>query len=252
MREFNYKRAWRQYIKPKFNKLSPAVMSAYKATEAVVDKLEQGPNASPYVQGEGLTPELKGLFNAVSAKELAKASEIIYHYGYLSPEGTAQKAGLYWKFQSLAYASLMDREEDVSEIRYKAKTRMSKALNRFMDHKPGSNYENDEVIGKILSGNRSLGKDVVTMIDVRNINFRPDVFCIGQRHFGSGSMYVDPNIAPCAACGQPYSEHTSEKVMVVRVLSEDKSLVGQTLKEILKACAKIGVKLDGFVQIKKA
>ena len=249
-REFNYKRAWKQYVVPRFKKLSPEVMEAYKATALVAGKLQQGPNASPYVQGEGLTPKLQALFDAVPIKELANASETIYYYGHLSPEKTAQEHGLYWKFQSLCYMSLINREDQqkVGECRHQAKAMFRKALDRYNDHVKGTEYGDDEVIGKILSINKKLGEGIVQLVKVVRVNFSPDVFCIGLAHMRlSTGMFLDPNVAPCRSCGMPYADHTSQRAMVIRTLSEDPAPVEEVLKEIKEACSSIGVAIDGFV-----
>jgi hypothetical protein len=52
------------------------------------------------------------------------------------------------------------------------------------------------------------------VLDVRDVNHRPHPFMIGNKHFRSDSVYLDPRAAPCAmrGCGQPYDSHTYDVV----------------------------------------
>jgi hypothetical protein len=128
---------------------------------------------------------------------------------------------------------------------------MKKALDSYNDHKEGTEYDNEEVPEHLKSIRPNLGAPVLTILKVDNVNHKPDMFCITGKHMIlSKGMYLDPNVAPCGNCGEPYSNHTSERAMFVRPLTEDKDLLGKTLKEIADLCAAEKIKLDGFAFVK--
>jgi hypothetical protein len=75
----------------------------------------------------------------------------------------------------------------------------------------------------------------------------------------SAGMYLDPNVAPCDTCKRPYSEHTSDRAMFVKVRSaiepkdmteEDNKKLSGALCKIKDACAALNIKIDGFALVK--
>ena len=245
-KEFNFARAWREYVKVEFEALYPKIKKAYDETLKVVHQLHQV-NASHQLTGQSV--HLTELYDKINAKTLAWASKVVYNYGHLSPEKTAQKGGLYWKFQILADESFFKRKERDSEIAYKAKIKMDQALKAFHDHKEGTEYENDEIPEYILSLSPDIGAGDISILKVDNVNHKPDVFCIGNNHMHrSKGMYLDPRVAPCCNCGQDYDSHTSDRVMFVKVFNEDK--LQEALLRIKNLLEEHKIMIDGFALVK--
>ena len=257
MKEFNYKRAWKQYVKPEFDRLSPAVITLLDRVRDVVDSLGQDRSLALV----GQTPELVAAFDAIPAEELAWASKVIYYYGHLASDGSAQTGGLYWKFEKLADASLINREKvDCSQslstpglvALHEAKTKMDVALKGFDDHKEGTEYDNDE-LPKFLTELLPELAGVVELLKADNVNYKPHPFMIGPKHFPKdGGMFIQPRQAPCAmqGCNLSYDEHTSDRALFVRPLTENEPDIKAALKKIVEACTKTGIKLDGFALVK--
>ena len=255
-KEFNYERAWKKYVKPEYDKLLPSISAALYITSKNIDTLSQvGANH----ELSGVTPEITAAYDAIPTDVLATASQVVYYYGHLSSTKSLQDGGLYWKFQILADASLANRA-DASEIWHKAQMTMKKALKQYDDHKEGTEYDDNEVPGYLLSQYPDLNNDLVSILNVQQVNHKPDVFCIGQRHMKlSQGMYLDPTVAPCAHCGQDYSAHTSDRAMFLKVRSavepkdmddENKKKLGEALCKIKDACAALNIKIDGFAMMK--
>lgn len=246
MKELNYKRAWEQYVRPVFLKLCPSVMEALDHTRRNVDKLSQVGASN---QLSGVPVILRSMFDCIPKTTLAWASEVVYYYGHLAPDGSAQDDGLYWKFQKLAITSLVERGAG-EQILAVAKQQMKAALKNFDDHKEGTEYSDDEVVEFVRSELPNNEGGFIEMLRVDRVNNKPDTFCIGRRHFKSDSVYLDPSAAPCAGCGRPYSEHTSDRVMFVKVLNEDTNSLQVVLKAIVDFCKEHTIMLDGFTLVK--
>ena len=247
-KEFNYARAWREYVKPEFKKLYPAIKAAYDETFKVVDTLNQV-GASHQLTGQSAS--LISLYEAIDPEILAWASQVVYFYGHLSPEKTAQEGGLYWKFQILADTVFFARKDVSSEVARRAKIKMDKALNNFDDHKEGTEYDNDELPDYIASITPDIGAGDVSILRVDDVNHKPDMFCITGKHMRlSQGMYLDPNVAPCGVCGQPYSAHTHERAMLLKVHTEKEERIKEAMKRILGFCEEHKIKIDGFALVK--
>lgn len=256
--EFNYKRAWDEFIKPEFNKLSKQVLNAFKEVIKQTDNIEQDSN---YVKGH--TPELLAMFDAIPFAELAWASEVINNYGHFGyKKESANTGGAHWKFQHLANMSLTHRKPYEGEIWNKAKAKMEQTLEAFHDHEEGTEYSNEEVPGYLKTLSKNLEGDILSILKVNNVNHKPDMFCIGPRHFPKdGSMYIKPEQAPCCNCGQPYSAHTSDRVMFVKPLApagtaaedfvkKNEKKVKAVLEHITELCKASKIKLDGFAFVR--
>lgn len=251
---FNYERAWREYVSPEFDKLCPVIELAYKALQTKVHDLYQ---VGASKELTGVTPEITVAFDALDTEVLIKAHEIVYYYGHLSPIKSAQDGGLYWKFQDLCWASIFKRGtaatksatcggalEDLRRFTLGVEAK----LKEFHDHKEGTEYDDEELPAHLISLMPEL-KDKILKAD--HVNHKPDIFCIGSAHMRlSTGMYLDPNVAPCCNCGQPYSAHTSERVLYVRPGTEDNEIIKVLLLSIKDLCEKNKVKVDGFALIK--
>lgn len=258
-KEFNYKRAWDEYVKPEFEKLSSDIHKALNATRVEVETIHQI-DASMQVRGQ--SKELTAMFDALPLKDLAWAHEVVYYYGHLASGKQCQESGLYWKFQDLASMSLINRKPYDGEVLHKTKVKMDVALKAFHDHVEGSSYSNEEVPEYLLSISPEIGKGVVDLYKVADVNHKPDVFCIGPRHFPKdGGMYIRPEQAPCCNCGQDYSTHTHDTVVVLKPIIKDGSdpdtflKSNQTpLKEIMlhvsELCTAAKIRVDGFTFVR--
>lgn len=256
---FNYERAWDEYVSKEFETLSKAVLTAYKETLKEVDNIEQI-GASGSVSGH--TQELMELYDNIPASELAWAHEVVYYYGHLAYNKQGQTGGLYWKFQKLANMSLLNRKPRDPELLVKAKAKMKNALDKFNDHKEGTSYSNEELPGFLYKINPDMGKGLLKIYKVSDVNHKPDVFCIGTAHLNkSTGIYLDPNVAPCASCRQPYSNHTFDRVIVMQpiigqdqnpetFLQDNRDAISDILNNIKQLCEAAGEKIDGFVFVK--
>jgi hypothetical protein len=258
-KEFNYKRAWDEYIKYEFGQLSTDVHNALNATRVEVDNISQV-DATSTVTGH--SKELLALFEAIPTSILAWAAEVIYYYGHLAYDKQCQDGGLYWKFKDLASMTMINRKPYDGEIIHQAEAKMEKALEAFHDHKEGTDYDDDEVPTHLLSIAPDLEAALVKIYKVDHVNHKPDVFCIGPKHFPKdGGMFIKPEQAPCCNCGQDYSEHTSDRVMFLKpvvksgldpdtFLKDNSKAIQDVCKHIVELCTAAKIKLDGFAFVR--
>jgi len=255
--EFNYKRVWDHQIKPLFEMLSPAIHKALIATALEVEAINQI-GASMKVSGQ--SKELTAMFDAIPTDELAWAKEVVYYYGHLAYGKQCQECGLYWKFQKLASMSLIYRKPYEGEVIHEANVEMERTLNTFHDHKEGTEYDNEEVPAYLLSLSPKIERDLIKIYKVDYVNHKPDVFCIGPRHFPNDSgMYIKPEQAPCYSCGQDYSAHTYDRVMFIKPIVNDdedpdtvlkNKQIPEILEHIVELCKASKIKLDGFAFVR--
>jgi hypothetical protein len=259
-KEFNYKRAWKEYVQPEYLKLSKEVHKTFNALYDEVDNISQV-GASKTVTG--YSPELMAMFDAIPSEDLAWAHEVVYYYGHLASGKEGQKAGANWKFQDMANMNLIKRKsgEALESLRL-AHIKMKKALKDFHDHKEDTEYGNDELPGYLLGLSPNIGEGILKIYKADNVNHKPDMFCIGPQHIDkSTGMYLDPNVAPCAHCKQPYSAHTSDRVLVFKPIINDgtdtdtftkdnSDKIKSILKNVVELCVTNKIKIDGFVFIK--
>lgn len=257
--EFNFKRAWDEYVKDEFQKLSSAIHAALNNTRIEIDAIQQ---VGASMQVTGHSKELMEMFDAIPVEDLAWAHEVVYYYGHLAYGKQCQDGGLYWKFQKLASMSLINRKPYNGEVSVQAKAKMDKALKAFHDHEEGTSYSNEEVPGYLLSIASDIGNGVVNIYKVKDVNHKPDIFYIGPRHFPkNGGMFIKPEQAPCYNCGQDYSEHTHDTVMLLKpiakdgedldtILEKNKLTVQGVMKRIVELCTAAKIKLDGFAFVR--
>ena len=255
-KEFNYQRAWKEFVQPEYKKLCEFLQftNLYHLVEKHVDGLNQD-GARHALLGEKV-PHIIAMFDCMPVEQLAWASQVVYFYGHLASNRAAQESGLYWKFQMLADTSLINREKvDCSKplstsglvAMHDSKVRMDKALKAFHDHKEGTEYDDEEATEILVK----VAADGVSVLRVDHVNHKPDMFCIGPKHFKNDSMYLDPTFAPCAHCGEPYSAHTSDRVVFVKVHNpDDKDKIQGALVSLKDACEASTIKIDGFALVK--
>jgi hypothetical protein len=257
--EFNFKRAWDEVVKPVFQNLPAEVHKALNATRAEVDSIKQV-GASKTVSG--YSTDLMGMFDAIPTSILAWAAEVVYYYGHLAYGKQCLDGGLYWKFQDLASMSMIARKPYDGELIHQAEVKMKNLLEGFDDHEEGTEYGDDELPAYLLSISPKLGKGIVKIYKVDHVNHKPDVFCIGPRHFPKdGGMFIKPEQAPCCNCGQDYSAHTSDRVMFLQpivdhgqdpdtFLKSKHIAIQGVLEHILELTKAASIKLDGFAFVK--
>ena len=257
--EFNFKRAWDEYVKPEFEKLSPEIHKALIATALEVDTISQV-DASGTVTGH--SKELQAMFEAIPNSILARAAEVVYYYGHLAYGKQCQVGGLYWKFKALASMTMINRKPPDGEVIHQAKAKMEKALKDFHDHKEGTEYDDEELPAYLLSIAPDLEDSLIKIYKVDHVNHKPDMFCVGTSHFPEdGGMFIKPEQAPCCNCGQDYSAHTSDRAMFLKPVIKDgddldsffkshQEAIQKVLKHITELCTAAKIKLDGFAFIK--
>jgi len=251
MKEFNYNRAWEEFVRPEFTKLMPAVLTLVQSVAEAAPSLEQeGASRQLRSTPPGLVETLVKQLDEIPVEELAWASRVVYYFGHLDPSGSAsQESGSYWKFEMLAVQSVLGREGN--EALRLAKLRMDEVLKEYHDHKEGTEYSNDELAGLIQ---RLLPEvsEMVEVVEAQNVNFKPHPFVIGTKHFPTdGGMFIDPHRAPCAmkGCNLSYEEHTCDRALLVRPkvdLKEEAPVFQEALKKILAVLEENSIKIDGF------
>ena len=142
-----------------------------------------------------------------------------------------------------------------------AKIKMEATLKNFHDHKEDTDYNNDELPGYLLGLSPNLGEGILEIYKAMDINHKPDIFCIDSEHIRkSTGMYLDPNVAPCANCSEPYSTHTYDRVLALKpivngsdpdtFLKDNEDKVKAILTHIKELCEASKTRLDGFVFVK--
>lgn len=242
--EFNYKRAWDEYVSKEFDKLYALIRPVACALWREVGSITQ---MNMSLRLTGMSDDLKTIFDTVPVDTLAWASEVVYYYGHLGygKHQHLQARGFYWKFQKLAVASVLKRNGN-EHLRL-ARVQMKKMLKQFHDHKSGTEYDNEELLTLIR---REVEFDALEIVKVKNINHKPDVFCITSRHFPQdGGIYIRPEQAPCGHCGRPYSEHTYDRALFVKRTNEDNNALKKSMQAIVDFCKGRNIRLDGFALV---
>lgn len=277
MKEFNYERCWRTDCEPAFKKLSGGEIFNANAG-GIYGLLCRVELLSPYLTQHKkhlstlvfveetshrlreLLPRIEDDFDRVQCELLAEASELVYWAGHLAPGISPssgknaigkrlQESGLYWKFQSLAVASIIRRNG--GEALCQAKARHTAAHKKFYDHKEGTEFDNEELAEKYAD----IGGDIFEVCAVANINYRVEdshvrghPFMIGLKHMQGDSGRLDMS-QPCAypGCGACLEDHKSDRVMVLRLKKAImKAAVNPQLLQMKDKLAEDKIKLDGF------
>lgn len=208
MKEFNYRRAHAEWALPGFSTLPQSIKDLY--ADVVFHYAEVHQNRKtlglPWLEG------FEDRFDAMDPETLARAANVIYGCGHWDyPKNGAgpwprDNHGGYWKFEILAKLSLSKR----GFTEYK---RYGLSEGAFMDHKEGTGLDNDELGGIFMA----LTLPEFETVRVTTVNHRPDMFCIGPKHFTDFGL--DVKAAPCAVCGEAHDRHTSDKALIVRRLT---------------------------------
>lgn len=275
MREFNYRRAHREWAQPQFDKLSIPVKMLWQRVVAATASLRQVEDLS--VRWPADNPGLQEAFTDIPVEELAAAMFVIYRWGhwahvhaitakplhsaprtfvggdfdvftpgrsvnewlaelangddsfdedaverifhYAGPNNI-ETVGAYWKFESLAKASMISRRHEWGDGALAVE--LGYIQDSFMDHKPGTDYSNDE---KHLLFTE-LFADHFDPVEVITCNYRPHPFMIGLQHVACASEtggLLDHDAMsryPCAhvGCGQSLADHTFDTVLMLRPL----------------------------------
>lgn len=255
---FNYKRAWKEYVMPELFKLPKNVLDVVRATRSESNNINQTRGAHVI----GYSDKLMDMFNEIPTSVLAWAAEVVDYYGHFSPIKACYSKGFNWKFKYMASMSMIKRTPYEGEIIHMAKARMDSALNNFYDHEKGTPYNNDEIVDHLITLEPGLGKNLVQMYKVQDVNHKPDVFCIGSAHMAkSTGMYLDPNVADCAHCRQPYSAHTHDTVMFLKpmvnagddpdaFLKDNIKAIQEVMERIVELCKTASFNLSGFAFVR--
>lgn len=257
MKEFNYKRAHREWAFPQWEMLSDEIKDLYQDVQVAYDGTHQlGDLSMPWLEG---FPEK---FAAIPDEELAYAQMVIQGLGHWDCRENhdlvfpRDKHGSYWKFERLAKQRLIARG--------RCTPWPQPPTDQFMDHKEGTSLDVEE-IAKELSSLLS-PEFVVRKVDYMNHRLREGVeritplprhpFVVGRKHLqNSKSIYLDPRCAPCDYCGHAYDDHISDKVAFIslsRATDPDTFTLADTEQDKLKSVTEImdSNKMDGFAFVK--
>lgn len=265
MREFNHRRAWREWCKPNFDLLPACVHALLQQLSLFAHRIGQHDGL---VIAHERYPEFVAGFSAIDPEVLREAAIVVYRYGHFAYEGTHEerlwKDGLYWKFQRIVDAWLSGHGQQPSKAWEDAHWRSEP----FMNHKAGTPYDHDEV--QVFLKSRVAPEFAVYCVDA--VNYRVDVpiaqrgrypratdahpFVIGSAHFGS--LFIDVKKAPCNYCDCPHDWHKHDQVAMLalnRDLTNDEAQ--EALKRALDAAAAHNaehpndqIRLDGFAFVK--
>lgn len=157
--------------------------------------------------------------------------------------------GAYWKFEKLAKRSMIERGHVWNEKRIASE--LGYDTEAFMDHKPGTEYSNDEKHTLFVAPLMNF----FVPVKVLAVNFKPHPFTIGPRHVAYAADHCCGILgqealesAPCAArdCNVSYSGHTHDTVLVLRLTrnltNEEATACLLRVKELMETNG-----IDGFV-----
>ena len=256
MKEFNYKRAWKEAALPVFRtacdnplfraawldvvRLSPDIRQTNHSTNRLrrSDSGDDEAMAAP--------ASMVALAASMDTGTFSKLASMVNFFGHWADAPVcARTTGATWKFQKFAF-QCGAHEDNVTG-------------RAFMDHKPGSGYDNEEVT-EILNG--WLNGSGLRVERVQSVNHKVEgysgkghPFVIGPEHFPKdGGMFIQPEQAGCNHCGMPHAAHTHE---TAAMLKGTKAAGDEVTHKALKALlAKIEthnterpaepIKLDGF------
>jgi hypothetical protein len=274
-KELNYSRCWNEYLKPEFEKMFGKIIRDKKCLRLA----KSTPNRKEYenlrsalnitlrhvhtMTQDGASHALNGvteitkiLFDKVPVEQLAIASQLVYYYGHFAPSKSAiQDGGAYWKFQILADRAVIDKGRSF-DLAHDAQIAINAKIEEYNDHKEGTEYDNEEGAEILTALTKDISKTFLSIEKIDTVNHKPDMFCIGPQHLTGDSIYLDPTVAPCAHCGQPYSAHTYDTAMFVKLLRDPKEskevedMIRYLLKKILDYAIEHRIKLDGFAMVK--
>lgn len=253
MREFNYERAWRELAKPRFDNLAPGLRDLFYQVRAASGELASVPQdaVNPFPDTE-VCRALVAEFDKFSSEELSEAACVIYyygHWGYTKEGKEAQIGGAYWRFQRLADHVVIKRGD-----RNNWEAQHWKGLvDTFMDHKEGTELDNDELADK----HRALFPEPFVVVSVQHVNHKPHPYVIGSKHIHAAQAYggmlgkeVLEKVG-CAVpeCGLPYSQHTSERAIFLKLTRDvEHKEYAAKLKAMVPEMEKDGIDGVAFIR----
>ncbi len=264
--EFNYRRAWQELANPQYEALPDAVKEAYRIVATEGRDLQQDKHLLVPVM-----PKIADLLAPFDTGDLCLFMKVIYNWGHWAytdiVDGvntkfgpTSDDAGAYWKLENMIRQIIvdmpnprLDNHESAICHKYGDDHPMLKSNmdGKFMDHKPGTDWSNEELPGKY----QHLVVDDFHISEVRCVNFKPHPFMIGPRHFpgdGEGS-YILPRKAPCAmrGCCLDYDEHTHDVAMFLKCKRQlPNKEAAAALMKLKNAFEEDKVRVDGFAFLK--
>ena len=257
-REFNYRRAHREWAVPQYHALPQAIKDLY--TRVIRECRNQNQNND--LGMDWPSPEFKAAFDDIPGPMLAHAGHVIHGLGHwYDPKAyefcswPCSDHGAHWKFERFCQQSMAE-----CNLQYKT---FDADKDWMMDHVEGTGLDDDELrlmlvpmlvpqflCHAVTTINHRL-KDGCCALKGKNDRYP---FCIGTKHFRSDSIYLDPRAAPCDICGCSYDDHVSDHVVVLKLPPDqvDKTKLTEDQQACLKALAPFMTehRLDGFVFVK--
>lgn len=219
MKEFNYRRAWDEFAKPEFDKLMevPEFKAAWDVTVKLAPSLRQTYHSTNRLRLTDQTDdaefpapvEFSALLKKLGEPDFKRAAYVAGNYGHWGYKSECKSLhGATWMFRIFC-GYLVDGIREVGDG----------VAEKFMDHKPGTSYSNDEIAGFLQDST------ILKLDKVISANFRVDglgtgeghPFVIGQRHVShDGGMYIRPERASCCKCERPYAAHHHDEVLLIK------------------------------------
>ena len=261
MKEFNYKRAWEELALPAFREAVklPEFRAAWRETVKLSPLIQQTAKSTrrlrfiePGDTDAAMSPPAP--FDALAARvgaALPRLGALVNYFGYWATAPVcASTAGATWKFQIFTEQITGNAGELDSETK------------RFMDHKPGSGFDDEEQAGLVNAWLEESPVAGVRCVRVAGVNYqvkgysgKGHPFVIGAEHFPrNGGMYIDVHQAGCAHCGYSHEDHTHETAAflsgLAKLSKEELHAILLFLKERIashnKQTPAEPVKVDGF------
>jgi hypothetical protein len=218
MREFNYKRAWKEWANPLRKKLMkvPEYVAAWDKTVELSPKIRQTerstqrPRLNDGEDDELAVPaEFPALLSKLGESKFREAAYVTDMWGHWGSLNEVKKThGATWKFRIFC-GYLVPGVHECASFN----------TDEFMDHKPGSGFDQVEtasILSKAILGSK------LTVEGVISANFKVNgepghPFVIGRAHFPQdGGRFIDVHQAGCCQCLQPYESHTHDEVVMIR------------------------------------
>lgn len=230
MQEFNYARAWSEWIRVEFDKAMgmPEFQDAWNAVVNLSPDITQCQHSlnrlklDTSTDDKAMEPptEMIDLMKEIGDVELYRLGMVVNAYGHWhpgkdAPQTCSATAGATWKFEK--FANQLVFNDVAGEEFHQVKVAFEQKTKEFYDHKPGTEYSDDEAV-KLLTGASRVRPVRHTAVNFRVTGYHgdPHPFVIGQKHLqNSDGMYLDPNCAPCDRCKFPYSAHHHDMVVLV-------------------------------------
>lgn len=239
MREFNYIRAWKEYARPAFEALPADILELVNVVICLAPILsKQRGDSGDYLSFARISEvlasssaearqlwaakklnfaNLEERFKSQDKTLLAKASSIVFHYGHWFPakenndgaDRTITNTGAYWMFQKLC---------DHVEAYYKAYEQQNPIADAFMDHKPETEMDADEIVAFA----KEPASDLWDIHSYCGVNWRVKGEITGGHPPVIGGPDTWNDTIPwaekrCDKCKNPMKAHTCDRVLVLQL-----------------------------------